>query len=1245
MKSLRWLGVGLLVSLGCATGAGVSGPPTLEELRRAAAAHPKDAGHAQEVALAELFSRGGDPSRADAALEHALTLEPSAPRVLFARALLADAHGQPARALDHYLQIIELAARSRDPVAPHLIEIAAYAVAGLEGDVVGYTDRVRTAFSPWVTSPSLPASARGALADVLFPLLNRAGNVAAVRSTADAIGCVPEVTVAGPFGPRQLLDFDRLTSLVDVTRPLAPSYDLGPGRGPRAVRSARARACTLHLGAGPVAEPGTSFAQANVVAPKAGAYVLRVDTPNHAEVFVDGRSVRRIDRRTHIGARAVFVPLELTAGPHRITLALAARHPNPVVELALSPATLTDAAARELPFDASVQDGFGLYLRVAIQLARGDVLGARASLSRVVFDDKASPMLLLQRSGVAFADPLVPEDVKHDEVRRYLAVCLARDPALWAPPTQLATLAAKSGRMTEAIAALRATAERFPDAPRIAFALVELLRNKGFDDQADREVLRQRERVPDSCRAIGAELDMLRSRGKQAQARQAAERVMQCDAQSNVRYTMALDRRDFVAARAELQRLIALEPEPKTYSWLLAQLALHKNLDDAQAVAATLAELRARYPRSYVGAIEEIDQLAAAGQPEQALAKLETALAQEPTSMASLHRLPAALGGKHVMSAYRKDGKQAIDEFLASGATYEAPQVLVLDYLAIRLFEDGSSLELVHTVQRAQSDEAVNELGEVHVPEDAQVLSLRAWKPDGRRLEADGIAGKDSISLPNVEKGDFIELEYLQAKAPADGFPRGYLGERFYFTSFEVPFHHSQMVVVLPKDLPYAVDPRGDAPKTQERMEGDLRILTFDVQRSTPLVAEPGSVSPREFIPSIRVGVRATWAAMVESLRDALVDRDLYDPQFAALASEIVGEAAPGDVRLRAERLYAWVLQNIDNNNDVFSQAALMLRAKAGNRARVLHYLLGLAGVPSQLALSRNFTGDVTPSEMADADTYDQLLVRVDATPEPIWLFTVERWAPFGFMPAPLRGQRALLLQRDAPSTSVSQGLLGDDYRRIEVDLALRANGSARIDVAEIVYGADAVAWRGQLEQIPAAELERRFEQDYVARLFPGAVLVSLQVTGREQAQASLTLSYSVDVASYGRRVAGGVALPVLLSTELSTNFARSASRTTTAMIGGGVRNFVTARIKLPVSARPAAVSPSTSLTVPLPGGLGGAKPTFQQQGAFADGVVTVTRSLVVPPLRVAPKDYPAFAQFCRQVDEAEARELLVLMP
>lgn len=1227
----------LVCAMSACAGAFSPKPQTLLEVRNNANLRPGDAAAQRDLTLGEMFLEDGEIERAKQALHRARALAPKSAELWLAQGLLADLHGQPSAALDAYLTAIELAVSSGDPALLPLVEATTYAVQGQSGLTVGFAQRVRDRLQPLADKPGLALSARAALIDVLIPLAYRRGDLPEVKRLAARLGCITEARAAGPFGPRELLGFD-LPPPVELSQPLGESYDLGPGRGVRPSRSLRAQGCRMNVGGGPVADGGMHMVEASVKIAQPGNYTLRLDTPNSAELFIDGQSVLRVDRRTKLGSRVVFHQLPLTAGTHRVYLRLTSRHPNPVVELAFGPATASDAAAPEPTEARRAVSGFDVYMQVAVALARGDLLTGRQTLAPVVQAKSASPLLLLQRAGIALSDPLLPEGVRADEARGFLARAAARDKAAWAPVLQLAALAAKAGRVKESISVLRNAFERWPEVPAIGLSLADLLRSKEFYAAADEVIAHVRELVPDACAPMSAQLDSLRARQRYPEIIPLAEQLVACDAQSTALYNLYLEQRDFAAAQRELERLNALTPESARYSTLLSRIALAKNQRDTAAANQLVAELRREYPRSYAGAVEQIDTLAAAGQKGEALAVLAKATQAEPAAMVNLHRVGVGLGLAHPLEPYRKDGLAAIKAFEGSGKVYPGPQVLVLDYMALRVFEDGSSIELVHTVQKAQSDEAVNQLGEVDVPEGAQVLTLRAIKPDGRVLEADNIANKSSVSLPNVERGDYVELEYMDAKSPPEGFPGGYLGERFYFKSFEVPFHHSQMVLLLPESMPYQIDPRGTPPPKVETVRDGLRVLDFSVQESEPLIAEPSSVSAREFIPSIRLGVRATFESLIESLRDVLADRALYDPYYEQLAQQIVGDAAPDNYRLRAQRLYEWVVANVENSNDVFAQAALMLRAKAGNRARVLHYMLGLAGVPSQLALASDFGGDRFDGAMADADTYDHLLVVVDPKgKQPLWLFANERWAPFGFIPAPLRKQPALALAPGAPKLTVSDGLLGPDARRFAIQADLQTDGSARIDVTESLHGADAVAWRAQLEQIPRAELNRRMEQDYVSRLFPGASLVELKVEGSSEPVPDLALHYVLQVPNFARPVSGGLAVPSILPSEISANFARLAVRKTTELIGNPLRTELDMLIKVPAGYALANPPPPEALT-----GDFGAKPLFNERISADKAGLRIQRTLDVPAMRIEPNVYPAFANFCRKVDAAEGRELFL---
>jgi hypothetical protein len=286
-------------------------------MRKADADAPHDPAKSRALAVAEAFDNGSDPSNLPAELAHARALSPSDPTLAYIDAWVADSHGKPAEALEGYLRTIELAAKSARPEAQSLIEAVSYSVLGQSGMTRGYSDKVRARLMPILQGATLSAAARGALGDVLVPLSWKRGDFEAVKKVTAALGCAQSYAVAGPFGPRELLGFDE-KSAVDPAQPLAAEYDLGPARGRRPTRAMQAKACGVHLGGGPVADGGVSWAETAVKVQAAGDYVVRVDTPNSVELYVDGKSVLRVDRRRVLGARVVCQTLRLQPGTHRV---------------------------------------------------------------------------------------------------------------------------------------------------------------------------------------------------------------------------------------------------------------------------------------------------------------------------------------------------------------------------------------------------------------------------------------------------------------------------------------------------------------------------------------------------------------------------------------------------------------------------------------------------------------------------------------------------------------------------------------------------------------------------------------------------------------------------------------------------------------------------------------------------------------------------------------------------------------
>jgi len=234
----------------------------IEEIRRRAQAAPQDPRAQADWAEAELLLPDGDGEAAERAIAHALELRPDEARLTFLRGLERQVHGEPDAALEAFLRTVTLAAERPDDDAAALAEVALALLTELDDGAAGYAPRVRAALEPLFARPGrIGPAAHHAIGSVLAELAYRRGAMDEVRAIARANGCPSEWRVAGPFGPRQLLGFDRALG-PEAPGPLEASYDLGPGRGVRATRTLEPRACALHLGGGPVVGAGSTYAEA-----------------------------------------------------------------------------------------------------------------------------------------------------------------------------------------------------------------------------------------------------------------------------------------------------------------------------------------------------------------------------------------------------------------------------------------------------------------------------------------------------------------------------------------------------------------------------------------------------------------------------------------------------------------------------------------------------------------------------------------------------------------------------------------------------------------------------------------------------------------------------------------------------------------------------------------------------------------------------------------------------------------------
>jgi len=153
-----------------------------------------------------------------------------------------------------------------------------------------------------------------------------------------------------------------------------------------------------------------------------------------------------------------------------------------------------------------------------------------------------------------------------------------------------------------------------------------------------------------------------------------------------------------------------------------------------------------------------------------------------------------------------------------AGHKMDGSAARVLDYSALWIHPDGSSEMLEHEILRMQSQEAVSKEAE-QPPPGGLVLNLRVIKPDGSILEPEPVAGKQTLTMPHLEVGDYVEIEHITATASENAKGKIYRGPHWFFREADKGYWRSEFVVLTPKDRNVDIEIVGKvpAPKTAEK--------------------------------------------------------------------------------------------------------------------------------------------------------------------------------------------------------------------------------------------------------------------------------------------------------------------------------------------------------------------------------------------------------------------------------------------
>ena len=699
---------------------------------------------------------------------------------------------------------------------------------------------------------------------------------------------------------------------------------------------------------------------------------------------------------------------------------------------------------------------------------------------------------------------------------------------------------ARSGRRRRDAARIHWQAAAPLLGPRATLALARLDMAGGDQAEALRRVQAVIEAAPQAHEALRLRFELLLSLGDRAGARAALSEALgtapdACDLLEG-RATLA-EQEGNPEARLPLVELYAQCDAPiKAIELLLRLERFEAALTRLKALEGHGEEARALEARALValGRLEAATQLYARGKAaEDALALADLRAAAVPGIDPNLSAVfPAADDPDTDLSVALKAlvmkhprAREAIEIVRARPAwspfaeiavdteatirAYEAevplpgPAVRVLDHSALLIFKDGKSLRWVHEILGIRSREAAESFGELSLPEGAELLSLYTRKADGRRLYAEETPEKETISLPDLDEGDYVVAIYMEPGDNGYIYNHGFLTPRVYFRGVDMPIYQQRFEVFpfggAEEDVQRLGlgDDKGPAPRPTRL--GARKGLRFDAEKTLLLPPEGLEVPAGLWLPSVRVGRKVSLKEDLDYLRDRLLARRRRTVAFDGWIDEILAEAdeideADTEARLRA--LIAGVRGAVVEATGMTDHDVDRMRIIGrGNRAAVISVALEILRVPHRVLLSRPKIHVPSGPFLQAADFVYPLIeilphsasaLSPKGLATSLWLDPAPDRAPLGFIPFIMLGGEALQVWPPAPTVAplaLPTTRAVTDQRTLEVKARWAADGTLTGEVVDTLVGQEAIVVSDYLGRLTPEERPRLVERLLVGAL------------------------------------------------------------------------------------------------------------------------------------------------------------------
>jgi tetratricopeptide (TPR) repeat protein len=1189
------------------------------------------------------LSLGGDSTQARKARDHLEKVEAGGMRAALARGLDDSLHGRLKSAPDHFLNVVKQAHHSEDANAPLFSWFAAQRAVQLRDASPGLWQRWSTFVIAALSKPDrLGWRTRDVLLDWWVAEQWKQASKDLPERAREHYGCLKELRIAGPFGDNVAADTYR-SFAAEGPGPWPARWEHNAANTAKILRTKR-NGCSVR--ADEPAPNGIFYLETYLQVPQARDVI--VVAPGAYGVWVNDHRVLTRDIRVWGDGLHAGVALRLPAGTHRLVAKTSSKEASLRV-LALDgtpaaiPSTLEPSSSYSSERPTVLPDPNVLiqYVRggnvippkddvvrfCAASLAQGD---RHADVASVLHEplissmDKATGTALHIASLYVENDPIFDTSQTSDLMRELNQRALKKDAGLWAAELDLISRTANNKGLTDAVKDLDKLQKRFPQVPGIAIALANVYGQLGWRAEYAHTAKALARQYPESLEALQSALEVYQEQGDRNSVDHLTARIRTLDPDSEILITQALEREDYDTALAQLQQLAKRRPERKALQQRIDELSIRagKKQDNVERLKALIDD----DPTNTSLHLAHADWALAHGDAGALHKQVATAVALGADQGPIVDAIDL-VEGMTELQPYRLDARTVIAEYERQGRHLAGTAARVLDYAVVWVRADGSSRMLEHEIVRIQSAEAISRFAEQRL--EGLILNMRVIKSDGRMLEPEPVEGKPSMTFPHLEVGDYLETEQIQFQR-GDLSGRQYDGPRWFFREENVAYAHSELVVISPTHQPLQIETQGILPAPVISQEGQFVVRRWRVDHSPAAPDEPFSAPITEFLPSVSVGWGASLQRNLEALNARVSPTIPIDPRITKIAHHIVEEVPRRNIAGRARALYRWVQANVAEGEE--SDGRRVVVGKSGNRWQAMIALCRALGISANFVVARNRLASPIRGPLSEARAYGSAVLKIDAPSGPIWLTLDDKYGPFGYLPAELRGMPGfqLGLAKPQPVTLPNDGAQDTIFQ--EVDAKLATDGSAELKLVQTFQGKPAVQLRKGLAELPENRLHDVLETQLLGRTFHGARLKKFKIVRQGDADTPLAIEMTASVPALAQSRGNQLTLSPPYTVNLSQVLTVPV-RQTPLLIMETTHQVVRMRVTPPQGATIAA---PTTLQLDHAG--------YQLRVAdrLDKGILLLDREILIPAGRVQPDAYAAFVDFARQSDAAQARDIVI---